>query len=333
MKVIKAGIQDTIQDQGRWGTQAKGINPGGAMDIFAMQIANILVGNDASEAVVEMHFPASAFFFNESAMIALAGADFAASINGDPIPLLHPIIVLKNDVLHFHKPVSGARVYLALRGGFKVNEWLGSTGTNLRAKVGGYHGRSLQKNDELLFKQALKIFPVPEMFKILPWSVELPKDVMIEKNVDSHRINVLQGNEWDRLAVQAKENFLMTSFFITQQSDRMGYRLNNIPLPALVNEEMLSSGVGFGTIQLLPDGKLIILMAGHQTTGGYPKIAHVISGHRSRLAQLKAGDKLHFTMVDQREAEKLYVNQVMQLHQLQYACAARLDEYLAANPK
>jgi antagonist of KipI len=119
----------------------------------------------------------------------------------------------------------------------------------------------------------------------------------------------------------------MTSFVITQQSDRMGYRLNNIPLPVMTNEEVVSSAVSFGTVQLLPDGKLIILVADHQTTGGYPRVAHVISAHQSRLAQLKAGDKLHFRFTDQQKAEELWIKQQQHLLQLQNACTFRLNEY------
>lgn len=122
----------------------------------------------------------------------------------------------------------------------------------------------------------------------------------------------------------------MTSFVITNQSDRMGYRLNNLPLPVMSNEEVISSGVSFGTVQLLPDGKLIILMADHQTTGGYPRVAHVISAHHSRLAQMKAGDKMHFQLTDQQTAEELLIKQQLHLRQLQNACKFRLEEFLHA---
>jgi antagonist of KipI len=141
---------------------------------------------------------------------------------------------------------------------------------------------------------------------------------------------VLPGREWDRLTAEAKENVLMTSFVITRQSDRMGYRLNNIPLPLLSNEEVISSAVNFGTVQLLPDGRLIILMADHQTTGGYPRVAHVISAHHSKLAQYKAGDKIYFRLTDQLTAEDLWIKQQQHLLQLQNACTFRLKEFFHA---
>jgi len=158
-------------------------------------------------------------------------------------------------------------------------------------------------------------------FTILPWQADT------KWNIDQKEIFVLPGNEWERLTTESKENFLMTSFVITNQSDRMGYRLNNIPLPVMSNEEIISSAVSFGTVQLLPDGKLIILMADHQTTGGYPRIAHVISAHHSKLAQMKAGDKIHFRLTDQQTAEELYIKQQHHLLQLQNACTFRLQEY------
>ena len=321
LKIIKAGIQDTIQDFGRYGHQHLGINPTGAMDKYAMQVANILVGNKMNEAVIEIHFPASVFMFTQPAIISLGGADFSASINGEPVPNWHAIIVCKNDVLQFHKPINGSRAYLAVNGGFAINKWLNSFSTHLKAKAGGFNGRTFQKDDELLLRQKFS-FPINQNdFIVLPWQADT------RWGNDQKEILVLPGNEWERLTTESKENFSMTSFVITNQSDRMGYRLNNIPLPAMSNEEIISSAVSFGTVQLLPDGKLIILMADHQTTGGYPRIAHVISAHHSKLAQMKAGDKIHFRLTDQQTAEELFIKQQQHLLQLQNACTFRLQEY------
>lgn len=328
LKIIKAGIQDTIQDIGRYGNQHLGINPAGAMDKYAMQVTNILVGNNLNEAVIEMHFPASVFMFTQPALIALGGADFSASINGEPVPNFHTIIVGKNDVLQFHKPIYGSRAYLAVNGGFVLNKWLNSYSTHLKAKAGGFKGRTFQKDDDLLLHKSFSFSGKKNEFIVLPWQANtkcLPGQHAGED--EPKEIFVLPGNEWERLAAESKENFLMTSFVITNQSDRMGYRLNNIPLPVMSNEEIISSAVSFGTVQLLPDGKLIILMVDHQTTGGYPRIAHVISAHHSKLAQMKAGDKIHFRLTDQQTAEGLYIKQQQHLLQLQNACTFRLEQY------
>lgn len=324
LKVIKAGILDTIQDMGRYGQQQLGINPTGAMDKYALQVTNMLIGNQPGEAAIELHFPASVFMFTQPALIALGGADFSASINGEPVPPLHCIIVRKNDVLQFHKPVNGARAYLAIKDGFAINKWLGSYSTHLKVKAGGYKGRSLYKDDELLLRQPFIYSGTKDDYIVLPWQADT-------KWVDeSKEILILPGNEWERLTTESKENFTMTSFVITQQSDRMGYRLNNIPLHSITNEEVVSSAVSFGTVQLLPDGGLIVLMADHQTTGGYPRVAHVVSAHHSRLAQLKGGDKVNFRFTDQSTAEHLLIKQQQHLLQLQNACTFRLEQYFNA---
>ncbi len=324
MKIIKAGILDTIQDAGRYGQQHLGINPTGAMDRYSMQVANMLAGNSAGEAVIEMHFPAAVFMFTQPALIALSGADLNPSINGEPVPHGHAIAVVKNDVLQFHKPLKGARTYLAVRGGMAVDKWMNSYSTHLKAGAGGYKGRSLRKEDEIIMKGSFPYLPGKKNFTILPWQADTKWE---EEN---NEILVLPGNEWERLTTESKENFILSSFVITQQSDRMGYRVNNIPLHSIDQEEVVSSAVNFGTIQLLPDGGLIILMADHQTTGGYPRLAHVISAHHSKLAQLKGGDKIRFYFTDQPAAEELWIKQQQHLLQLQNACTFRLEEYFHA---
>jgi len=323
LKVFKAGILDSVQDLGRYGFQHLGINPGGVMDHFSAKVANILAGNPVNEAVIELHFPASIMIFQQTALIALSGADFSASISGENIPSNHPVLVKKNSILQFHHVKTGARVYLAVRGGLELPDWLGSRSTNLKAGAGGYMGRALRKEDEIFFRcnNNYSALLGEREFMVMPWSADTTTD-------HAEELLVLPGNEWERLTLQSKESFYMTSFVITQQSDRMGYRLNNIPLPSLTNTELVSSAVGFGTVQLLPDGRLIILMADHQTTGGYPRIAHVITAHHSKLAQMKPGDKLRFRATEQQKAEELLVKQQQHLLQLQNACTFRLSSVL-----
>lgn len=326
LKVIKAGLLDSIQDAGRFGRQYLGVNPSGAMDKYAMQVANALVGNPPGEAVIELHFPASVFLFTAPALIALSGADFSASINGEPVPSLHCIAVNKNDVLQFHRPLNGARAYLAVRGGIEAEKWMNSKSTNLKAGKGGFAGRCLLKDDEIITcrQNTCRPFLPAEEFIVLPWSAD------INALEESKEIFVLKGPEWDRLTPDAQRLFTSTPFIMTKQSDRMGYRLLNDPLTATTDEEMVSSPVCFGTIQLLPDGKLIVLVADHQTAGGYPRIAQVITAHHSRLAQLTAGDGAWFSITDHQTAEAMLVQQQRHLLQLQNACTFRLEEYLHA---
>jgi antagonist of KipI len=325
IRIIKAGVLDTIQDQGRYGFQYIGVNPSGAMDKFSSRVANILAGNDPTEALIEMHFPASVILFQQPALIALSGADFSACIDGDPVPLNHPIIVSKNSVLQFREPVSGARVYLAIHGGLKIEQWLNSSSTNLKAKAGGLEGRGFQKNDEIFFNDSHGFsFLLKERdFMVLPWQA----DTNWHDPAYPDEVFVLPGMEWERLNEESKKNFFTREFIIAPASDRMGYRLKTKFLDTTVREEIVSSAVNFGSIQWLPGKQLIILMADHQTTGGYPRLAHIISAHHPKVAQMKVGEAINFRPADQQTAENLLLEQHRHLLLLQNASKFRLDEF------
>jgi len=327
LRIIKAGVFDTVQDLGRYGWQHEGVNPGGAMDKLSAQLANILVGNDPQQAVIEMHFPASAFFFEQPALIALSGADFSASVNGEEILILQPVLVSKYSILQFHGVQCGARCYLAVHGGVDIPKWLNSYSTHLKAGAGGYKGKTLQKDDEIPMKPSADLAGLigKKEFQIFPWKAE-PSPA----NDLSGRILLLHGNEWSRLTEGSKERFVNQSYSITTQSDRMGYRLLSGSLSATTKEELVSSAVSFGTVQLLPEGQLIVLMADHQTAGGYPRIAHAITAHHSLLAQLKPGDQMRFKFTDHKTAEQLLLSQQQHLRQLQHACLFKLEEFLHA---
>lgn len=327
LRIIKAGVLDSIQDEGRYGWQCLGINPGGLMDQYSATIANLLAGNDPKEPVIELHFPASVFLFEQPALIAIAGADFSATINGDPVSSSRAFVVSKNSLLMFQQPTWGSRAYLAIKGGIKADNWRDSCSTNFKISTGGYRGRAFRKDDQILFKRNFDYSNIigKKEFFALPWQADTTWN---NKNEEDGELWVLPGHEWDRLIKESKDNFSLSSFVITRQSDRMGYHLNNIPLRTLINEEVVSSAVNFGTIQLLPEGRLIILMADHQTTGGYPRIAHIISAHQSKAAQMKAGDRVCFHITDQKTAEDLLIKQQQHLQQLQIACKFRLEQFL-----
>ncbi|HEX7844574.1 MAG TPA: biotin-dependent carboxyltransferase family protein [Chitinophagaceae bacterium] len=325
LRVIKGGILDTVQDMGRIGYQHLGINPGGAMDKYAAQIANILVGNDSTEGVIELHFPSSSFIFEQPALIALSGADFKASINGEEVPTLHPLLLDKYSILQFHAIKNGARAYIAVHGGFEIEKWLGSYSTHIKVEKGGVNGRALKSDDEIAIRRKSKLpfIKHEDEFYVLPWKADTNWGDPFEKH-----IAILAGHEWNRLTDEAKKKFHCGSLSITRRSDRMGYRLKGDPVQVITNEEVVSSAVGFGTIQLLPDGQLIVLMADHQTTGGYPRLAHVITAHHSRMAQMKPGDSVSFKLTDQQTAEKLYLKQQQHLAQLRNACTFKLEQFL-----
>jgi antagonist of KipI len=323
LKIIKAGVFDTIQDLGRYGSQYLGINPGGAMDRFAAQAVNMLVGNSPTEPVIELHFPSSIFLFEQEVMIAIGGADFSPTIDGEEIPLWQPVIISKNSLLQFQKWKQGARCYLAVREKLNIEKWFNSYSTNVKAAAGGFNGRALAKDDMICFKEknAYAALLNNGDTLVLPWKA----DVLWNKSpID--RIAVIAGNEWDCLVEESRSKFLTASFKVDSLADRMGYRLQT-RLRAKQNGELVSSAVSFGTVQLLPNGELIILMADHQTTGGYPRIAHVASAHLPMLAQKQPGDKIYFRLTDQQNAENLLLLQQHHLLQLQNACTFKLEDF------
>ncbi len=319
LKIVKAGIADSVQDMGRFGFQHLGINPTGAMDLNAMQVANALVGNALNCAVIELSFPASVILFQQSACIALSGADFSATVEGKIIPINKSFLLPAGTELKFSKGKFGSRCYLAVRGGFDLPKWLASSSTHIKAGVGGRTGRALKRHDELNFNGG-KLNA--NNIVIMPWSVN------VSEFYEGDQLRCIPGNEFDWLQKNSQQLFTKEKFSVTLQSDRMGYHLKGSALKLTKKRELLSTAVTFGTVQLLPNGSLIILMADHQTTGGYPRIAHMISADRSRIAQCGPHDKISFQFVGLEEAEQLALSQKQSLLQMRTACALRFDQYL-----
>lgn len=323
--ILKPGLLDTVQDLGRYGYGSLGINPGGAMDGFAAQVGNLLVGNCANGPVLEMHFPGPQIMFEQTCMISLTGANFTALIDEVAIPRWQPIVVRRNTVLHFEQLQSGARCYLAVHGGFRADRWLGSSSTNLKAGAGGFRGRRLEKTDRLYLGENNRYFagwlPEGRDFAVLPWHPNIQNVYEFPREVD-----IIPGHEWDQLTEASKADFIENNFTIHPRSDRMGYHLKGPALELQNRLEMLSSGVQYGTLQLMPDGQMILLMADHQTTGGYPRIGHVIAAHWPRLAQLAPSDSLHFNFTTMAEAEKKWFSYCRDLRVLQRSCTEKLNQ-------
>ncbi len=323
--VLKPGLLETIQDTGRFGYSQWGINPGGAMDRYAAQVANMLVGNPPEEAVLEVHFPGPQLLFEQTSLISICGSDFTPMLDGTPIPVWQPIVVRKNTALHFDGLNYGGRCYLALHGGFEIDQWLNSYSTHLRAHAGGYQGRRLEKMDRLFPRESRMYFPAwireNQDLTMLHWRADVQK--VYEH---PHDIYITEGHEFSQLTEESCHDLINESFMVHPSSDRMGYQLKGEPLQLKVPLEMVSSGVSFGTVQLLPSGQLVVLMADHQTTGGYPRIAHVISAHLPKLAQLRPSDTIQFSRISIEYAEALLLSQKRDLTVLQRACMDRLKQ-------
>lgn len=325
LQIIKAGLLDTIQDKGRYGYQHLGINPGGAMDRYSAQLANALLGKDLNAPVIEMHFPSCEILIKEETIICITGADFTPTINRKKIQVNKPVAVNKNTELRFEKKIAGARCYLAFLHEPDLEKWLDSYSTNLVANAGGFKGRAFKKGDKLNFKNNFKFKYLPQGKDSigLPWkatgTLQSKKEIRFSK-----------GNEWDWLADESIKNFTKNNYKILNNSNRMGYRLEGNALNVQENKQLISSGVTFGTIQLLPGGQLIVLMADHQTTGGYPRIGHVISADLPLLAQQNPGDEIKFSETEVLIAEKEFIQQQRDLLHMQTASKFKIENLLHA---
>ncbi len=322
LEVTRAGILDTIQDGGRHGYQHLGINPGGAMDRFSAQLSNALMGKDLNAPVIEMHFPAAGFLFKKSTIICLAGADFSAFINDEPIPIHQPVYVKEGSLLGFKNKKCGARCYLSIVHEMQIEKWLGSYSTNIKAEAGGWHDRQLKAGDKIGLTD-MKLFNQKNIRNLLlPWKTD-----GIKKSFTT-RLNVLVGNEWNWLTDISQHSFLQNDFQISINADRMGYRLTGKKIKTKEEKSLLSSAVNFGTIQLLPDGQLIVLMADHQTTGGYARVAHIISADLPLLAQANPNEIINFHLTDLETAQKKMRQQQKHLQEIEDACKLKMEKYL-----
>lgn len=289
IEIIKPGLFTSLQQKEVTGFRSIGVGPGGAMDEFAATAANHLVRNDANAFLLEIHFPGPELYFHCDTLIALAGGDFQATVNGEPLKNWQTHFVSKNTTVRFSGLKKGYRAYLSVYGGFKAeaNELLLFNKTT-----------PLKKGDQLPLNKPCDLLPGTYEAAILP---ELYNQVY----TNDEFIYCIRGPEWELLSEEAQQQLSNASFTISTQSNRMGYRLNGKPVQH-EHSSMLSSAADAGTVQLLPNGLPVILMSAHQTTGGYPRILSVISPSRAKLAQMLPGASIRFSIISLQEAaEKL----------------------------
>ena len=306
--IEKPGLLTTIQDLGRYGFKKDGIITSGAMDTVAHRVANLLVNNDENEPTLEITLHGPTIRFMENTIISLSGGDLSPFLNGIPMKMERPIWIHKGDVLTFGRPKTGCRAYLAVRGGFKIKKVMGSYSTYLRAKIGGFKGRALQRGDQLELNQLNEKWEE----KSHKWSSMLSGRSLTSLK----KVRVIQGRHYEAFTNESRDIFLRESFKVSAQSDRMGYRLEGQTLELAEPKEIISEAVSFGTIQVPANGMPIVLMADSQTIGGYPKIAEVISVDLPVIAQAKPGDDIQFELITIDEAQELYRRQENELNML-----------------
>ncbi|MCM3568192.1 biotin-dependent carboxyltransferase family protein [Neobacillus mesonae] len=294
LKVIKPGLQTTVQDLGRHGYQQYGISPSGAMDSFSMQIANILVGNAVGEAVLEASFIGPELEALTDIVIAVCGG-FSPKVDGRKVPMWKSFLLKKGQKLQIGPSVNGARAYLAIAGGIDVPVVLDSKSTFLSSGFGGYKGRALQKGDRLSGSPVIR-----KPFKSLHPGL-IPQ---FEKELN---IRVIIGPHEEMFSEKSIIRFFSETYTVTPKSNRMGYQLKGPKLEHINGPDIISDPVPLGGIQVPASGQPIILMADRQTTGGYTRIGTVISADLPLLAQAVPGTKIMFSKVSIEEAQRFYL--------------------------
>jgi antagonist of KipI len=312
IQVLEPGLFTTVQDLGREGFGPLGVSPSGAADALSLRVGNRLVGNAEGTGGLEMTLVGGAFVFRDGApdgtsegtIVALAGSDFAATLDGAPVEAWAAFAVRPGQTLRVGATRSGARAYLCVRGGISVKLFLGSASTHILSGLGGFEGRALRKGD------VLQIGDSPARFQRRTL-LERAKQILAAKKV----LRVTPGPQRDSFGKAAQKLFEADMYRVTEESNRMGLRLAGTAIPAPVGgalagaNEMISEGVALGAVQVPESGMPIILFVEQQTTGGYPKIANVISADFHSLGQLRPRDEIRFEMVTWETARSLFREQ------------------------
>ena len=271
VKIIEPGMYTTVQDAGRLGYLRYGLPPSGAMDRPAFEAANALLGNNPDAAVLECTRTLPVLEFSRSVKLAVVYADHFQLLD-----------VLASETIKFQPLEAGYRAYIAFEGGVNVPVVMGSRSTYVPGKLGGFEGRTLRAGDVLKIGEASSLSAYTECYSAVDGLEASPI------------LRVIPGPEAEWFDCGGLNIFLTEAFAVSSKSDRAGIRLEGVPLSFRSVEQMVSSGIAMGTIQVPPSGQPIIMMADHPTTGGYPRIGNVVEADLPILAQLRPGDPVRF---------------------------------------
>ena len=310
--VLNPGLLTTVQDQGRIGYQQFGVSVSGVMDPRSAALANILVGNDEKEAVLECTMMGPHLQFNQANCIAITGGDLMPTLDGKPIPNYTAVKVEAGQVLKFTMPKTGCRAFIAFAGGLDIPEVMGSRSTYMKAKIGGVEGRKLAKDDVIGFRA-----PKAELKNMNFRS--MASEFVPRKE---YTVRVVLGPQDDYFTDAGIQTFLSEVYSVTAEFDRMGCRLEGAVIQHKDGGDIISDGIAFGAIQVPSSGQPIIMLGDRQTTGGYTKIANVISADFRILAQLKQGDKVRFEKVTVKAAQDALLTQRAALKTIRNALEA-----------
>ena len=290
IEVISPGLFTTVQDLGRWGHQSSGVPVAGPMDPFAHRLANAIVSNPRDTATLEITLTGPTLAFHVARSFAVSGAWFELFVDDRPVETESLVEARAGSVLRFGTRRVGARAYLAVAGGIDVPLVLGSRATHVPSGMGGCHGRPPRKGDRLALGVPRAATP-----HVSPRSPEYQAQ-------DMAIVRVMSGPQADRFTADAFDALTASPYRVDSNSNRMGYRLVGPTLHHRHSADIISDATPLGTVQVPASGQPLLLMADRQTTGGYAKIATVISADIGVAGQVAPGDFLHFQACDRSEA-------------------------------
>lgn len=298
IQVQAPGLFTTVQDLGREGFGPAGVSPSGAADPISLRLGNRLVGNLGSAAGLEMTLLGGTFVFPDGGIAALTGSDFGAALDGVPVESWASIEIKSGQTLQLGPTRSGARCYLCIQGGIVVKPFLGSASTHVLSGLGGFEGRPLRKGDILNIGNAGAPFE----------KRTIPRH-LLDRLSPRKLLRVTPGPQSDWFPESSVSLFYSIAYRVTEEANRMGLRLEGIPVPVPSGGRMITEGVSLGAVQVPPGGQPIILFVEQQTTGGYPKIANVISADLASVGQLRPRDEIRFEAVSFETARDLLKEQ------------------------
>jgi antagonist of KipI len=328
MIVTRAGFLTSVQDLGRTGFREFGVSTSGALDPFALRVANLLVGNDERAAGLEITLGGLQLRFNDERIVAWCGGEFEIQIGSRSLPAGHVARSQAGDELKFRPPRIGCRAWLAISGGVDVPIVLGSRSTDLRANFGGFDGRAL-RDGNLVPLGPRPGSPIPAT-RISSWTA--PHD-WVSPARPNPILRFVRGTDWTRFNPPSRgygvagastlQRLTSEPFTVSPDSDRMGVRLSGPELPRADNVDLISEAVAPGTVQVPPSGQPILLLGDCQTIGGYPKIAQVITVDLGIAAQLRAGDRVRFLEVSLGDAHQLFLQRERSLERFRIGLSLR----------
>jgi biotin-dependent carboxylase-like uncharacterized protein len=294
-KILNNPLLATIQDNGRFGLSHLGITNSGVMDLYSYNLANLLLENKNNTNILEIYYGNITLEATSKTVFTLTGAYCHCSVNDTKIDMYKTQTIQQGDILKIGSVKNALIVYLSVKNGFIIKKQLQSPSTTIKENIGGLDGTKLKKNDILPFTPTT--IKSPKRFKshLIP---TYPKEL---------ELRVMLSYQENSFSQKEKEKFFSNQYFVSNEINRMGYKLEGEPIKSTLNG-IISEGICFGSIQIPPDGKPIVLLKEHQTIGGYPKIGVVLDLDCYKLAQAKPGTKISFKKISFDEATKIKKN-------------------------